>query len=166
MLLCPLQVSLNHGQLAGNLVVFPVGLLSQEARLLQLVLEGLHPLLVGEGSVLQHLPHTLGLICGMAGLGELLGGGGEPLLAPLEVLLQQLDPPVQGGNLTLGLLAPANLHLELPRHVLALLLVLLHLLLRLPHLLLEDIEEVVSLHLCHPGCCCWCGRQCTPPCTS
>ena len=39
----------------------------------------------------------------MAGLGELLGGGGEPLLAPLEVLLQQLDPPVQGGNLTLGL---------------------------------------------------------------
>ena len=59
------------------------------------------------------------------------------------------------------LLAPANLHLELPRHVLALLLVLLHLLLRLPHLLLEDIEEVVSLHLCHPGCCCWCGRQCT-----
>ena len=39
----------------------------------------------------------------MAGLGELLGGGGKPLLAPLQVLLQQLDPPVQGGNLTLGL---------------------------------------------------------------
>ena len=39
----------------------------------------------------------------MAGLCELLGGGGEPLLAPLQVLLQQLDPPVQGSNLTLGL---------------------------------------------------------------
>ena len=51
--------------------------------------------------VLQRLPYPLGLICGMAGLGELLGGGGEPLLAPLEVLLKQLDPPVQGGNLTL-----------------------------------------------------------------
>ena len=49
------------------------------------------------------------------------------------------------------LLTPANLHLELPRHVLALLLVLLHLLLGLPHLLLEDIQQVVSLHLSHPG---------------
>ena len=39
----------------------------------------------------------------MRGLGQLLGGGGEPLLGPLQVLLQQLDPPVQGGDLTLGL---------------------------------------------------------------
>ena len=45
----------------------------------------------------------LGLIGGMAGLGELLCGGGEALLAPLQVLLQQLDPPVEGGHLTLGL---------------------------------------------------------------
>ena len=39
----------------------------------------------------------------MGGLGQLLGGGGESLLGPLQVLLQQLDPPVQGGDLTLGL---------------------------------------------------------------
>ena len=45
----------------------------------------------------------LGLIGGMAGLGELLCGGGETLLAPLQVLLQKLDPPVEGGHLTLGL---------------------------------------------------------------
>ena len=45
----------------------------------------------------------LGLIGGMAGLGELLCGGGKALLAPLQVLLKQLDPPVEGGNLTLGL---------------------------------------------------------------
>ena len=45
----------------------------------------------------------LGLVGGMAGLGQLLGGGGQPLLAPLQVLLQQLDPPVQGSHLSLGL---------------------------------------------------------------
>ena len=45
----------------------------------------------------------LRLVGGMGGLGQLLGGGGEPLLGPLQVLLQQLDPPVQGGDLTLGL---------------------------------------------------------------
>ena len=54
-------------------------------------------------SGLGQLDSPLGLICGMAGLGELLCGGGEALLAPLQVLLQQLDPPVEGGNLTLGL---------------------------------------------------------------
>ena len=41
-----------------HLVVFPVGLLCEEARLLQLVLEGLHPLLVRERPVLQDLPHA------------------------------------------------------------------------------------------------------------
>ena len=74
----------------------------------------------------------LWLISSVAGLCELLGGGGEPLLAPLKVLrgvdvyfwlcslcfvhfkilffewinvylLEELDTPVQGGNLTLGL---------------------------------------------------------------
>ena len=43
----------------------------------------------------------------------------------------------------------ADLHLEFPSHVLRLLLILLHLLLGLPHLLLEDIEKVAALHLCH-----------------
>ena len=46
-------------------------------------------------------------------------------------------------------LAATDLHLELPAHVLRLLLVLLHLLLGLPHLLLEDIQEVAALHCCH-----------------
>ena len=32
-----------------------------------------------------------------------LCGSGEPLLAPLEVLLQQLDAPVQGRHLSLSL---------------------------------------------------------------
>ena len=80
----------------------------------------------------------LWLISSVAGLCELLGGGCEPLLAPLQVLrgvdvyfwlcslfvdnlccafqdpfwqvqlinvylLEELDTPVQGGNLTLGL---------------------------------------------------------------
>ena len=39
----------------------------------------------------------------MGGLGELLGGGGEPLLGALQVLLEQLDAAVQGGDLALGL---------------------------------------------------------------
>ena len=59
------------------------------------------------------------------------------------------------------LLAPADLDLELASHVLALLLVLLHLLLRLPHLLLEDVEEVVALHLRHPASSRKSGRHCT-----
>ena len=46
-------------------------------------------------------------------------------------------------------LAATDLHLELPAHVLRLLLVLLHLLLGLPHLLLEDIKEIAALHLSH-----------------
>ena len=46
----------------------------------------------------------LGLIGGMAGLGELLCGGGETLLAPLQVLLEQLDPTVQRSHLTLSLI--------------------------------------------------------------
>ena len=41
----------------------------------------------------------------MGGLGELLGGGGEPLLGALQVLLEQLDAAVQGGDLALGLQA-------------------------------------------------------------
>ena len=74
------------------------------------------------------------------------------------------DPRTDAGNdrvnstrdLTLSLsgsvtyfLAATDLHLELPAHVLGLLLVLLHLLLGLPHLLLEDIQEVAALHLSH-----------------
>ena len=74
------------------------------------------------------------------------------------------DPRPDAGNdrvnstrdLTLSLsgsvtyfLAATDLHLELPAHVLRLLLVLLHLLLGLPHLLLEDIQEVAALHLSH-----------------
>ena len=39
----------------------------------------------------------------MRGLCELLGGGGEPLLGALQVLLEQLDASVEGGDLTLGL---------------------------------------------------------------
>ena len=46
-------------------------------------------------------------------------------------------------------LAATDLHLELPAHVLGLLLVLLHFLLGLPHLLLEDIKEIAALHLSH-----------------
>ena len=46
-------------------------------------------------------------------------------------------------------LTATDLHLELPAHVLGLLLVLLHLLLGLPHLLLEDIQEIAALHLSH-----------------
>ena len=45
-----------------------------------------------------------------------------------------------------------DLNLEFPSHVLRLLLILLHLLLGLPHLLLEDIEKVATLDLCHD---CW-----------
>ena len=41
-----------------HLIVFSVGLLGQESGLLQLVLEGLHPLLVGDAPVLKHLAHT------------------------------------------------------------------------------------------------------------
>ncbi len=41
-----------------DLVVFPVSLLREEPGLLELVLEGLHALLVGQGAVLQHLAHT------------------------------------------------------------------------------------------------------------
>ena len=48
----------NGNLSAGHLIVFPVSLLSEEPGLLQLVLQGLHPLLVREGSVLQDLPHT------------------------------------------------------------------------------------------------------------
>ena len=39
----------------------------------------------------------------MGGLGQLLGGGGEPLLGPLQVLLEKLDATVKGSDLTLGL---------------------------------------------------------------
>ena len=49
-------------------------------------------------------------------------------------------------------LTATDLNLELPGHVLGLLFVLLHLLLGLPHLLLEDIEKVATLDLCHD---CW-----------
>ena len=74
------------------------------------------------------------------------------------------DPRTDAGNdrvnstrdLTLSLsgcvtyfLAATDLHLELPAHVLGLLLVLFHLLLGLPHLLLEDIQEIAALHLSH-----------------
>ena len=49
----------------------------------------------------RHLP--LGLVGGVRGLGELLCGGGQPLLGPLQVLLQQLDPSVQGSDLAFSL---------------------------------------------------------------
>ena len=39
----------------------------------------------------------------MAGLGKLLGGSSKTLLAPLQILFKQLDPPVQGSNLSLSL---------------------------------------------------------------
>ena len=45
----------------------------------------------------------LGLVSSMGSLGQLLGGGGQPLFGPLEVLLQQLDSPVQSSNLALSL---------------------------------------------------------------
>ena len=45
-----------------------------------------------------------GLISSVAGLGELLCGGGETLLAPLQVLLEQLDPTVQRSHLALSLI--------------------------------------------------------------
>ncbi len=45
----------------------------------------------------------LGLVGGVRGLGELLGGGGEPLLGALQVLLEELDASVQRGDLALGL---------------------------------------------------------------
>ena len=46
-----------HG-LTQHLIVFPVGFLSQEAGFLQLVLKGVHALLIGEGAVLEHLAHA------------------------------------------------------------------------------------------------------------
>jgi len=44
-----------------------------------------------------------GLIGGVRGLGQLLGSGGQPLLGPLQILLEQLDATVQSGDLTLSL---------------------------------------------------------------
>ena len=44
-----------------------------------------------------------GLIRGVGCLGELLRGGGEPLLGALQVLLEQLDATVERGDLALGL---------------------------------------------------------------
>ena len=71
-------------------------------------------------------------------------------------LILALMPALTGltRDLTLSLsvtyfLAATDLHLELPAHVLRLLLVLLHLLFGLPHLLLEDIKEIAALHLSH-----------------
>ncbi len=45
----------------------------------------------------------LRLVGCVGGLRELLGGGGQPLLGALQVLLEQLDAAVQGGDLALGL---------------------------------------------------------------
>ena len=61
-----LAIAVNRGEVAtqptrlatANLVVFPVCLLREEPGLLQLVLQRLHPLLVGERTVLEHLAHT------------------------------------------------------------------------------------------------------------
>lgn len=50
---------LKKSQKFQDLIVFPVSLLSQESGLFKLVLEGLHPLLVGDTSVLKHLAHTV-----------------------------------------------------------------------------------------------------------
>jgi len=35
--------------------------------------------------------------------GKLLGGGCEPFLGPLQVLLEELDASVESGNLAFGL---------------------------------------------------------------
>merc|ERR1712127_693172 len=130
-----LQISLDHGQLTGNLLVFLVCLLGDQLGLSQLCLQDGHTVVLHVVLILKSLSYPLGLICGMAGLSKLLGGSSKTLLAPLQILFKQLDPPVQGSNLSLSLLAATDLHLELPGHVLRLLLVLLHLLLGLPHLL-------------------------------
>ncbi len=45
----------------------------------------------------------LRLVGCVGGLRELLGGGGQPLLGALQVLLEELDAAVQGGDLALGL---------------------------------------------------------------
>lgn len=44
-----------------------------------------------------------GLIGGLAGLGQLSGGGGETLLGPLKVFLQKLDASVESSHFRLGL---------------------------------------------------------------
>ena len=56
-------------------------------------------------------------------------------------------------------LPPDDFQLQLPRHVLTLLLKLFHLLLGLPHFLLEDIQEVAALRrLCHDDTQLWLYR--------
>merc|ERR1719431_2141852 len=78
-LLSPLKVGLNHSQLTGNLIVFSVGFFSQEPGLLQLVLKGIHALLIGEGTVLKHLTHALGFVSSLGGFSQLGGGGVKTL---------------------------------------------------------------------------------------
>lgn len=57
-LLSALKISLNHGQLTGDLIVFAVSILSHHAGLLQLALQTVHALLIGDASVLKHLAHA------------------------------------------------------------------------------------------------------------
>ncbi|CAN8005067.1 unnamed protein product [Ixodes hexagonus] len=122
-LLSTLEIGLNHGQLAGHLwcaakppsprhlIVFPVGILSHGASLLQLTLKSVHPLLVRDAPVLQHFAHaaredtqTPGNVeSTVACLFQFLGGNLESFLRAFQVLFEQLDAPVVSSHLRLGL---------------------------------------------------------------
>ncbi|GMT02254.1 hypothetical protein PENTCL1PPCAC_24428, partial [Pristionchus entomophagus] len=102
-LLSALKISLNHGELTGDLVVFAVGLLGEHLGLLELRLDGVGALLILERAVLHDLADALGLVARVRGLLELLGGDLETLLGALELILQKGHAAVEGGDLGLGL---------------------------------------------------------------
>ena len=101
-LLRPLEVSLALGELLGDLLVLGVRVLGLGARLLEVLLQGLHPLLVLLALVGQHLAHALRVVTGGGRLVQLARRHDQLLLVLLQVLLQRLDPPVEGVDLGLG----------------------------------------------------------------
>ncbi|CAN8028998.1 unnamed protein product, partial [Ixodes persulcatus] len=95
----------------SHLFVFLVGLLRDEPRLSQLVLEQCDPVVLHVGAVLQRLANALvafphahfqrpdggspfALVSGLRGLFQFLGGDLESFLRAFQVLLEQLDAPV------------------------------------------------------------------------
>ncbi|CAN8011297.1 unnamed protein product, partial [Ixodes pacificus] len=87
----------------SHLFVFLVGLLRDEPRLSQLVLEQRDPVVLHVGAVLQCLANALvapdggspfALVSGLRGLFQFLGGDLESFLRAFQVLLKQLDAPL------------------------------------------------------------------------
>ncbi|GMR56053.1 hypothetical protein PMAYCL1PPCAC_26248 [Pristionchus mayeri] len=143
-LLSALKISLNHGQLTGDLIVFAVGLLSEHLGLLELRLDGVGALLILEGAVLHDLADTLGLVAGVGGLLELLGGDLQALLGALELLLEEGHAAVKRGDLGLGLQDLLLLVLELRVGGGEVLLGLVEVVLGLHHLLLGVTELLLQ----------------------